>query len=440
MALPTLYVHTGGTSLGSGSTDTTNPTHSSTIDSVTVSVSGTTVTFSGSIDLSAVPTDGSATIFINDATNSNAKIFKITAVDDGAETVTVSVAPTGVISTSTWGIGGQFVYDSARFEASLAPGWTLTFRDTPASKTTDFLTQRTSGDQTNGFIKVIGNGSGGARVPLTITNTTQVIDGGGNYWWFENLEFIQQGASGNVTNVNTGNVFYNVKISDGGGNGFVCSGSDNIIVRSEVSGCAVGVELPATGNVQHNYIHDVTDAGLSSGSANQAWKVIQNIFDTCAGNGIFFFSTSTTSGSTLISGNTIYGCGNSGVQVSDAQNMVILTNNIFQDNGNAAGEYNVEYTAGSAELYGVHYNNIFYHQGGGGGANLSGLTVNSTELTTDPLFVDAASGNFAVSASSPAKAAGHPGAMPGGLSTGYLDIGAVQRQESAGGGSFAFVG
>lgn len=48
--------------------------------------------------------------------------------------------------------------------------------------------------------------------------------------------------------------------------------------------------------------------------------------------------------------------------------------------------------------------------------------------------------NFAIGAN--LKAAGFPGAMPGG-STGYLDIGAVQRQEpvgGGGGGSYSFVG
>jgi hypothetical protein len=102
MALPTLYIDTGGHALGSGSTDTANPTHDSTTNGVTVSVSGTTVTFSGAIDLSTVPTDGSGTIWINDATNSNAKIFKITSVDDGADTLVVSVAPTGTIATNSF--------------------------------------------------------------------------------------------------------------------------------------------------------------------------------------------------------------------------------------------------------------------------------------------------------------------------------------------------
>ena len=52
--------------------------------------------------------------------------------------------------------------------------------------------------------------------------------------------------------------------------------------------------------------------------------------------------------------------------------------------------------------------------------------------TTDPGFVDAPNGNFAIGTA--LKATGFPGAFPGGLSTGYLDPGAVQRQEGGSSG------
>jgi hypothetical protein len=80
---------------------------------------------------------------------------------------------------------------------------------------------------------------------------------------------------------------------------------------------------------------------------------------------------------------------------------------------------------------------VFFHSGGGGGANLSNLTVNaqvaSSEFTTDPAFTNAAGGDFSISTSSPAKATGFPGQFLGG-SLGYLDIGAVQIVAGAGTG------
>lgn len=88
----------------------------------------------------------------------------------------------------------------------------------------------------------------------------------------------------------------------------------------------------------------------------------------------------------------------------------------------------------------------------------TGVTVGKyliTSHTTDTITLDIAPGNsaggdvvwqvttgnnFAVGANM--KAAGTPGAFPGGRTTGYLDIGAVQRVEpasSGGGGSFPYV-
>lgn len=165
-------------------------------------------------------------------------------------------------------------------------------------------------------------------------------------------------------------------------------------------------------------------------------KIAVNIIDTCGGRGIYYSSASVSGNpdcSSHIIGNTVYGCGNSGLEVADADQPVDLYNNIFQDNGNAAGEYNVEWAAGAAEYISVHGYNCFYHQGGGGGANLSGLTANSTEATGDPLFTNPGSGDFSLGSSSPCKATGFPGQFLGG-NLGYLDMGAVQRQESGSSG------
>jgi hypothetical protein len=444
MALPVLYIDTSGSSLGSGSSDTANPTHSSTINSVTASVSTTTVTFSGAIDLSAVPADGSATIFINDATNSNCKIFKITAVDDGANTVTVSVAPTGTIATSTWGIGGRRVWNSAEFEGAPAAGWTFYFNDDPAQKSTDFLTLRASGDTTSGFIKVIGKP--GAKRKLSVSNTNQCIEISGSpiLWYFENMEFEQLGASGNCINLNnsTATSFYDCKFSHPSGGGSAdCVGNIQTgcrFINCEFSGWG-GVAIPVLGGTTTQivgcYIHDVGSHGISCTATNPSLQIVGNIFDSCGGNAISLSGAATSQAhNTIIMNNTIYGCSNSGLEITDADTVVTILNNIFVDNGNAAGEANVEWAAGSSETFTIHRYNVLYDSGTGADAPIN-YTVHATELTTNPLFGNAASGDFSLSSSSPAKAAGFPGAFPGGTSTGYTDIGAVQRQESGAGGA-----
>ena len=127
---------------------------------------------------------------------------------------------------------------------------------------------------------------------------------------------------------------------------------------------------------------------------------------------------------------TIYGCGNSGFE-TNAVMWGVIRNCIFKDNGDAAGEYNVELNTGDAFL---HEANV-YHKASN---NLLNLTPNATESESDPLFTDAPNGDFSIGASSPAKGAGWPGEFPAGLSTGYPDIGAVHRQEPSGGGARAY--
>ena len=75
-----------------------------------------------------------------------------------------------------------------------------------------------------------------------------------------------------------------------------------------------------------------------------------------------------------------------------------MLNNIFVNDGTHA---NVIWDAGTAELVGGHYYNVFYASGG---TNLTGLTANSTELTTDPLLNNPAGGDFSLQSTSPAKA------------------------------------
>lgn len=78
------------------------------------------------------------------------------------------------------------------------------------------------------------------------------------------------------------------------------------------------------------------------------------------------------------------------------------------------------------------------------GANTSGARnnwptgPNDVALSADP-FTNAAVGNFSLNntagGGAACRAAGYPGVFPGGLTTGYLDIGAVQHQDSGGGGT-----
>lgn len=435
----TLYVDTGGNASNSGSTDTNSPTVSGSAATVAASV----VTLDGSPDLSATVTSGAtqSTIYLNDATNSNMKLFWITAFDNTLKTVTVSVAPTGVTS-SAWRIGGRMVWTPANVESALRPNDDVIFNNSPAARTTSFYTHRVAGT-TAGYIRL--KGKAGVRPVFNVTNTFDVINQNGiASLWIENIEIDQDGATGYAILGGGGTlVVVNVKISDCGGIGIEYGGNGGLCAFNEISGTG-GVAISSSGAVTPmiygNYIHDCGSDGLVFSSSDISPQILWNIIDTCAGRGIYLSggSTSGLGGRCVIDHNTIYGCGNSGLEITDADTAINqITNNIFSENGNAAGEYNFEMVAGTFELKGYHSHNIFFHSGGGGGANLLGLTANATEFTTDPLFTDAAGGDFSISSTSPGKGAARGIGVTG---LGYADIGAVQRQEPASGGMLVHPG
>ncbi len=430
----TIFFDTGGSASNSGTTDT----NSATISGTAATAVTTTITLDAGTDLSAVVTTAGATqsaIFLSQATNSNQKIFWITgtAGSGGATpTVTVSVAPTG-ITTSSWAIGGRMIYTSANFEAAVRAGEVLQFNNTPATKSATFLTCRVSGDTTTGYITV--QGKSGVRPVLEITNTSNVIAMSSiSNWFFNNLEFKQDGASGNVVSV-TGNclpVFNNIKISAGGGDGFN-SNNGFTVLNSEITGCGGWGLNNSGGNSIYsigNYIHGNTSGGIKLTNANASCFILDNVISSNSGRGIYLNATFTGGGG-IIEKCTLYNNTTSNLTVDNAVPRLFIRNNIFQSDGT---NFNVVWTAGTAEINSVHNNNVFYISAGSN--NLSGVTANSTESTLNPNMANPGSGDFSINNSSSAAATGFPGQLLGVANLGYLDIGAIQRLVSGGGGVF----
>lgn len=434
----TIYVDTGGSATNSGSTDqnTANLTGSAATDSTT------TITLDGSPDLSGVVTSGAnqSSIYLTNSTVANRKIYWITAKDDGADTVTVDTAPSCTAGAcGAWAIGGRFVWTPASIEAALRAGDQVTINNSPASTSADWLTARTAGNATSGYIKVVGKT--GVRPVINVTNTNQIFEGGGqSQWWLENLEFDQDGASGAcVQAIGAFFVLYNVKIVDCGEHGVHNSlnNSNQGLYYNDISGTGADGYNASGGSIFYfigNYFHDLTEDCIDMQGNLGGGAIEMNVMDTCGARGIYLSGSFPSIGIPVwINGNTIYGNGNTGLEVTDKEAQVRMTNNIFSENGNAAGEYNVEWLEGSAELAGYHAYNNFYSSGGGGSGNVSGLTVNATEITTDPLLTNPASGDFTLQATSPAISIGYPGQLLGTTGQGYLDLGPQQRQPSSGG-------
>lgn len=90
------------------------------------------------------------------------------------------------------------------------------------------------------------------------------------------------------------------------------------------------------------------------------------------------------------------------------------------------------------------YNCAVFGNGTNFNLGADNLTVNLNSITgASSFFTNAAGGDFSLNntggAGAALKAAGFPGIFPGGLTTGYLDIGAAQHQDSGGGGEHSAV-
>lgn len=426
-----IYIDTGGSADNSGSTDQ----NAANLSGAAATVAGAVVTLDGSPDLSGLITSGAtqSSININGATNSNQTIFWITAFDNSGKTVTVTPSPTGVVSNA-WKIGGRHLLTSARVEAALRAGDVAIFNNSPAAANAVFWTFRNAGDSTSGFAKI--KGKSGVTVTLNSTGTTNVIATNSlALCWVENLTMDQDGASGDVCTITgVGNVVYNCKIVDGGGRGIIVQSTGARIIGCSITG--VGSECINVFNstsqavIYGNYIRSGAGTnGITVSGSSAHSIVVNNIIAAQVGRGILFSGGPASPAFIhLIYGNTIYGCGNSGLEITDANTPITLMNNIFKDNGNAAGESNVEWVAGFGEAVSFHGWNIFNNTSGADAP--INFTLNAqvpgTELTTDPLFTNAAAGDFSLGSTSPAINAGFPGTFPGSASVGFLALGAAQ--------------
>lgn len=466
-AVATIYVDTGGcesgsTTLCSGTTDSATASAKGAGSTITCSAvagpaaaPGCTITGTQGAagQIAAISVDGSQALFLNCATNTTQKVFFINSVDDAAGAVGTTTTPTGcTAATSNWGIGGRMIYASANFASALRAGDTVQINNTPATKALAYFTSTTAGDSTTGTINLIGKS--GVRPVLEVSgnNGVNVLNIANADWYISNLEFKAPTASTvPVITASGANVILdNIKISQAGtaagSHAISATGGGIKILRSEISSGQDGINWSnAVGIVLGNYIHGVTGDCIEITGAGSNLSIASNVLNACGARGVYISGAATTQGHIIpVLGNTIYGAGSSGLEVADADWNVLLYNNILQENGNASGEFNVKWAAGTAQLVSTHGYNLFYHSNCEGSASsttcVSGLTANATEVAgSSASFTNAGASDFTLQSTSPAKATGFPGALLGG-NTGYLDIGSLQRQESSGGGAPPFFG
>lgn len=138
---------------------------------------------------------------------------------------------------------------------------------------------------------------------------------------------------------------------------------------------------------------------------------------------------------------TIYGSTGSGISLTAAQDIfnTSINNCVFDSNGG----YGITCATGTQarnDRMKPHWDYNAFRNNSSGARNAVGAGDHDVTLSADP-FTNAGSGDFSLNntagGGAALRAAGFPGAYLGGLTTGYLDIGAVQHQSVAGGGGLS---
>lgn len=385
-----------------------------------INITGGTNFIAGWYEITAVSVGVSITVDRNCTTGSGAAG---TANIGGAFASPGQMGSVAVAGNSGWIKAGTYTYTNSTANTSGGPFSFTLGGSSPTSPSKWEGYQTTRGDM--GTPPVI---SAGARTGITVFNVSV-----SNYNIVVNIT-----VDGNSGASNTGLIIDSPRsqgIKLGAQNCTVKgiaggpSNSDGNLYRCWATGCSgtCAIEISGEGGRLEAYNNTTTGIKVNPGGAGSSMTIWGSI------------SSGNTGGSSVgydvggrninFTGNIAYGNGSHGFNLGNASG--VMENNIAEANVGTGF-----YAAGSTIRSIYMFNNAYYNNTAG---NVdAGLPNNfNGVLGTSSFFVSAATGNFALnntaSAGNSARAAGYPGLSPRGATTGYLDIGAFQHQDSGGG-------
>jgi hypothetical protein len=277
-------------------------------------------------------------------------------------------------------------------------------------------------------IKWIGYNSTRGDNPYT-TNRPEMVQAGyswslGSYWYTYNCRFGSSRAGGTGVQCGQNNIFYNCSVNNTNSNSSSSGlqpNNNTHVILSDLK-CQYGIAAQGSNNSSFEFcfVHDSV-TGINPGSTI-ALRILNCIIDTCT-TGIV--QSAASGPGTIISGNTFFG--NTTAIKSDGGYLrgAIILHNIFKDN-----------TTGISETVSNLGNLIKFNLFHGNSTDISTTylgALDSTNITgQDPLFVDAANGDFTVQSGSPVINAGLNFANAGVTGAYKINIG-VDQDDNAGG-------
>ncbi len=360
--------------------------------------------------------------------------YEIVSTSGNAATLDRACGTDGAKTNGTWYLGGAMSLNStldSEFFAQLIAGNTV------------YIKYNASAIAMGETMSVSSHGT--ALLPINIVgyNTTRTLTNvdasrptiniaangwtGGNYWRYKNLIFTMTmtdgmtlGSYGNMENCKATN-------SSGTADRTALNGSSGfIILNSEVASTnGIAVKLGGGAKLIGSYVHDSKNCVNLLSTYGVVWG---NIISGCTTAGITITATYDYQfiAYNTLNGNAVTPAG-TGIITTDSEVNFIFGNII------ANWATGINWNADTKINY-LDYNN-FYNNTTAHRTNITTTGPNNLD-DTDPSFTNVGAGDFSVGTSMKAK--GLPGVFPGELSTGYLDLGAVQRIEPAAGGGGAW--
>lgn len=417
MARPILtYAATSGSNANSGAGPATAVTGSNAFSGdgagggtqTVIDVSG------DSPDLSGLTVDTDV-LYLDIGNLAERHLFRITAFDNTAKTITVSIAPTTAISSGSpvaWGVGGKratMSKDANRYDwLDMEPGWTFAFENEQQNLPNAIISPP-DGDITNGPV-TFRSADGASYKPALRQANTQHIFTPGNHCVLENLDI---GFTGSVFRscINTSAITFgfaargNIFRQSDGNTVFFNNGLYGVMEDNEFVGSGSSSEMLKTNsgrnfiNIRRNSFHGAgTDAIAISNLTNLCQIVIQhNVIYDCAGAGINLGGIVDLSDVTIgVFYNTIDNVGASGIDVNgDTPNTgfhLLLEGNALTN----CGAYGVDAPANFTNNVRLNRDNHYHANTSGNWNNspLGGTTAPGTDDTTgDPLYTSTTLGS-----------------------------------------------
>lgn len=374
-------------------------------------------------------------IAITGGTGFTTGLYEVISVAGVTATMDRSVG-TGASTGGTGNLGGArsgFSVGTTTLQASLVAGQIVWVKKEAWNEAVSFTVAGAIGNPITieGYNAARGDAPIGSNIPTNdrATAGTVAISIAANNYIFKYLRTRRAGTYGFGGAGGQFIVFLGCRSDTNGNSGWLSASAWTLIACEGDSNTGEGYYCNGgQDRLLGCYFHDNSGRGIRDLSNYSA--IIRTICESNANHGISITGTfAITITNSIFAYNT--GASTDGINIGTTQ--CVLMNNILVGNG----RYGINSTDGDS-IWSDY--NAFFNNTTAARLNVP-VGPHDVTLTGDP-FTNGAAGDFSLnntaSAGAACRATGSPGIFPGGLTTGYLDIGSAQHQDtgsSSGGGA-----